>query len=100
MRWRKAVETEGQSLIDGLENLVTDLEANNGELVVRLADESAFELGGNIATTPGDVVYRNRMMELIQYKPVTETVHETPDRSVPALDQQVSTFSTSRRRTA
>ncbi|KIC16736.1 PHA/PHB synthase family protein [Leisingera sp. ANG-DT] len=74
----KAVETEGQSLIDGLENLVTDLEANNGELVVRLADESAFELGGNIATTPGDVVYRNRMMELIQYKPVTETVHETP----------------------
>ncbi|UWQ77797.1 class I poly(R)-hydroxyalkanoic acid synthase [Leisingera sp. S132] len=74
----KAVETEGQSLIDGLENLVTDLEANNGELVVRLADESAFELGGNIATTPGDVVYRNRMMELIQYKPATESVHETP----------------------
>ncbi|MDC0660702.1 class I poly(R)-hydroxyalkanoic acid synthase [Leisingera sp. SS27] len=74
----KAVETEGQSLIDGLENLVTDLEANNGELVVRLADESAFELGSNIATTPGDVVYRNRMMELIQYKPATETVHETP----------------------
>ncbi|KIC21688.1 PHA/PHB synthase family protein [Leisingera sp. ANG-Vp] len=74
----KAVETEGQSLIDGLENLVTDLEANNGELVVRLADESAFELGTNIATTPGDVVFRNRMMELIQYKPSTETVHETP----------------------
>ncbi|MEX0305050.1 MAG: PHA/PHB synthase family protein, partial [Leisingera sp.] len=74
----KAVETEGQSLIDGLENLVTDLEANNGELVVRLADESAFELGSNIATTPGDVVFRNRMMELIQYKPATETVHETP----------------------
>ncbi|WP_264210151.1 class I poly(R)-hydroxyalkanoic acid synthase [Leisingera thetidis] len=74
----KAVATEGQSLIDGLENLVTDLEANNGELVVRLADESAFELGSNIATTPGDVVYRNRMMELIQYKPTTETVHETP----------------------
>ncbi|EDZ45308.1 PHA/PHB synthase family protein [Leisingera daeponensis] len=74
----KAVETEGQSLIDGLENLVSDLEANNGELVVRLADESAFELGGNIATTPGDVIYRNRMMELIQYKPVTDTVHEIP----------------------
>lgn len=74
----KAVKTEGQSLIDGLENLVTDLEANNGELVVRLADESAFELGSNIATTRGDVVFRNRMMELIQYKPATETVHETP----------------------
>ena len=74
----KAVETEGQSLIKGLENLVSDLEANDGELVVKLADESAFELGGNIATTPGDVVYRNRLIELIQYKPVTETVHETP----------------------
>nr|WP_321253806.1 class I poly(R)-hydroxyalkanoic acid synthase [uncultured Ruegeria sp.] len=74
----KAIETDGQSLIQGLENLVADLEANDGELVVRLADESAFEIGGNIATTPGDVVFRNRMMELIQYKPSTETVHETP----------------------
>ncbi len=74
----KAVETEGQSLIDGLENLVADLEANDGELIVRLADETAFEIGRNIATTPGDVVFRNRMMELIQYKPTTETVHETP----------------------
>ncbi len=74
----KAVETEGQSLIQGLENLVADLEANDGEMVVKLADETAFEVGGNIATTPGEVVYRNRLMELIQYKPVTETVHETP----------------------
>ena len=75
---QKAVETDGQSLLQGLENLVADLEANDGELVVKLADESAFEVGGNLATTPGDVVYRNRMMELIQYKPATETVFETP----------------------
>ncbi len=74
----KALETEGQSLVDGLQNLVNDLEANNGELVVRLADESAFEIGGNIATSPGEVVFRNRMMEMIQYHPTTETVHETP----------------------
>ena len=74
----RAVETEGESLIKGLENLVADLEANDGELVVRLADESAFEIGGNIATTAGDVVYRNRIMELIQYKPATDTVYETP----------------------
>jgi len=74
----KALETDGQSLIDGLENLVADLEANDGELIVRLADETAFEIGRNIATTPGDVVFRNRMMELIQYRPTTETVHETP----------------------
>ena len=74
----KAVETDGESLIKGLENLIEDLEANNGELVVRLADEKAFELGGNIATTPGKVVFRNRMMELIQYEPATDKVYETP----------------------
>jgi polyhydroxyalkanoate synthase len=74
----KAVATEGESLVKGLENLIADLEANNGELVVRLADESAFELGGNIATTPGKVIYRNRMMELIQYEPATKQVYETP----------------------
>ncbi|MEL6464016.1 MAG: class I poly(R)-hydroxyalkanoic acid synthase [Pseudomonadota bacterium] len=74
----KAVATEGQSLIDGLENLISDLESNNGELIVKLADDKAFELGGNIATTPGKVVYRNRMMELIQYTPTTEKVHKTP----------------------
>ena len=74
----KAVATEGQSLIDGLENLVADLEANDGDLVVRLSDANAFELGVNIATAPGDVVYRNRMMELIQFRPTTEQVHETP----------------------
>ena len=74
----KAVETEGMSLVQGLENLISDLESNQGELVVKLADETAFELGRNIATTPGGVVYRNRMMELIQYDAVTEKVHQIP----------------------
>ena len=74
----RAIETEGQSLVQGLENLIHDLEANNGELVVKLADEEAFELGRNIATTPGSVVFRNRMMELIQYTPTTDEVHRTP----------------------
>jgi len=74
----RAVETEGESLLRGMENLIGDLEANNGELVVRLADEKAFELGQNIATTPGKVVFRNRMFELIQYTPTTKEVHKTP----------------------
>ena len=75
---QRAVDTEGESLIRGLENLIGDLEANKGEMIVRLADENAFELGVNIATTPGKVVFRNRMFELIQYTPTTETVHTTP----------------------
>lgn len=75
---QRALETEGESLINGLENLISDLEANNGELIVKLADEKAFELGVNIGTMPGKVVYRNRMFELIQYTPTTEKVHATP----------------------
>ena len=74
----KAVETQGQSLIDGLENLISDMEANEGELIVRLADEDAFSLGENIATTPGKVVFRNHMHELVQYAPSTKEVYDTP----------------------
>ncbi|MEI2687568.1 MAG: class I poly(R)-hydroxyalkanoic acid synthase [Cypionkella sp.] len=74
----KALETDGASLVKGLENLVADIEANDGEMLVTLADRDAFHLGQNIATTPGSVVFRNRMFELIQYTPTTETVHKTP----------------------
>jgi len=74
----RAVATDGESLVLGLENLVRDIEANSGELLVTLADPTAFHVGQNIATTPGSVIYRNRMLELIQYAPTTETVHATP----------------------
>ncbi len=73
-----AAETEGESLVAGLENLIADLEANGGDLVVTLADKKAFKLGEDLATTPGSVVFRNHMFELIQYAPSTEQVYETP----------------------
>ena len=74
----KAVATDGESLVQGLENLVHDIEATGGNLQVTLADREAFTVGKNIATTPGSVVFRNRMFELIQYTAATETVHQTP----------------------
>ena len=74
----KAVETDGESLVRGLENLVRDIEANHGDLGVTLSDPDAFELGVNIGTAPGKVVFRNRMIELIQYAPTTDKVRRVP----------------------
>ncbi|KIT18040.1 PHA/PHB synthase family protein [Jannaschia aquimarina] len=75
---KRAVETEGESLVKGLENLVRDIERNEGDWLVTLSDPDAFALGENIATTEGSVVYRNRMFELIQYAPTTEKVARKP----------------------
>ncbi|MGB3406545.1 MAG: class I poly(R)-hydroxyalkanoic acid synthase [Jannaschia sp.] len=75
---QRAVETEGDSLVKGLENLVRDIEANKGDWLVTLSDPEAFQVGGNIGTTDGSVIFRNRMFELIQYAPATDKVHATP----------------------
>lgn len=74
----KALETDGESLVKGLRNLVHDIEQNDGDLLVSLADTDAFTVGENIAATEGSVVFRNQMFELIQYKPTTTKVKETP----------------------
>ena len=74
----RAVATEGESLVRGLENLVADIEASHGDLVITLADREAFKVGVNIGTAEGGVVFRNHLFELIQYAPTTETVHKTP----------------------
>ena len=75
---RRAVESDGASLVRGLENLVRDIERNEGDWLVTLSDPDAFTLGENIATTPGAVIHRDRLFELIQYAPTTDTVHARP----------------------
>ena len=72
------VESHGENLINGLRNLLEDMERGDGKLDIKMTDADAFEVGKNVATTPGKVVFRNDLMELIQYTPTTEKVNKTP----------------------
>ncbi len=76
---RRAIETGGTSLTDGARNLLADLKAGRLSMV----DESAFAPGRNLALTPGKVVHRSKLIELIQYAPTTPTVHSVPLLIVP-----------------
>jgi polyhydroxyalkanoate synthase len=80
---RKTAETGGENLLKGLSNLLADLERGKGQLRIRMTDETKFKVGENIAVTPGKVVYRNDLMELIQYAPATETVLKRPLLIIP-----------------
>src|SRR6266542_3774413 len=71
---RRALETGGSSLADGARNLMRDLKQGR----LSMADTTAFAPGKNLAVTPGNVVHRNRLMELIQYEPQTTRVHQIP----------------------
>jgi polyhydroxyalkanoate synthase subunit PhaC len=73
---KRAVDTGGASLARGLENFLADLGANGG--LPAQVDRRGFAVGGNLAVTPGAVVYRNPVMELIQYRPSGERVHARP----------------------
>ncbi|CCH30667.1 Poly-hydroxyalkanoic acid synthase [Saccharothrix espanaensis DSM 44229] len=73
---RKAVRTRGRSLVQGLTNLLTDVRHNGG--LPSPVDRGAFTVGRDLATTRGRVVFRNHIMELIQYEPTTATVHTVP----------------------
>ncbi|HTY99268.1 MAG TPA: class I poly(R)-hydroxyalkanoic acid synthase [Rhodocyclaceae bacterium] len=76
---RKAIETQGESIRQGIENLVADLEKGR----ISMTDEAAFEVGRNLAVTPGAVVYENELMQLLQYSPLTDKVAARPLVMVP-----------------
>ena len=77
------LQSGGQNLLRGLENLLVDLERGNGRLSITMTDLKAFRPSDNIATTPGKIVYQNELMQLIQYRPSTQEVRRRPLLIVP-----------------
>jgi polyhydroxyalkanoate synthase len=75
---RKAVETQGASILKGAENFAADLARGGGQLAISQTEFERFKVGENVATAPGKVVFRNNLFELLQFSPTTETVHEIP----------------------
>ncbi|HEU5275282.1 MAG TPA: class I poly(R)-hydroxyalkanoic acid synthase [Xanthobacteraceae bacterium] len=80
---RTTLETNAQNLADGMRMLAEDIEAGDGTLRIRQSDSSMFEVGRNLAITPGKVIYQNELMQLIQYAPSTGEVLKRPLLIVP-----------------
>lgn len=80
---KATIDTRGRNLVRGFANLLRDLDEADGQLAFRMSDPDAFEVGKNLADTPGDVIYQNDLMQLIQYRPTTGTVHRRPLLVVP-----------------
>ena len=80
---RTTLAESGENLVRGLRMMAEDIAAGGGALRIRQSDASKFALGVNLAATPGKVVFRNDLMELIQYAPTTESVFKRPLLIVP-----------------
>ena len=80
---RVTAESGGENLLNGLKNLLQDMDEGKGRLKIRMTDEDAFEVGRNVATTPGQVVFQNDLMQLIQYEPSTKKVCKQPLLIIP-----------------
>jgi len=75
---RTSMETGGENLVKGLNNLLKDLERGKGQLQISQTDMEYFEVGRNVATAPGKVVYQNDIFQLLQFTPTTAKVYEKP----------------------
>src|SRR5215471_7818510 len=80
---RETLASKGDNLVRGMKMLAEDIESGRGTLRIRQSDPDNLQVGVNMATTPGKVIYQNDLMQLIQYSPSTETVLRTPLLIVP-----------------
>jgi polyhydroxyalkanoate synthase len=80
---RATIDSRGENLVSGLQNLLDDLERGKGNLAISMTDAAAFRLGDNVAASPGKVVFQTDLMQLIQYAPTTETVKARPLLIIP-----------------
>jgi polyhydroxyalkanoate synthase len=80
---RATIESRGENLLNGLKNLLDDLERGKGRLAIKMTDMEAFRIGENIAVTRGKVVYQNDLLQLVQYEPTTEKVKRRPLLIIP-----------------
>jgi len=81
---KATIDSNGQNLVNGLGNLLEDLERGKGKLRISMTDQNAFHVGKNLAITKGKVVYQNDLIQLIQYDPTTKDVYKTPLLVMPA----------------
>ncbi len=79
----ETIKTQGHNLIQGLQNLISDLEKSSSLFYISRTKDSAFQVGSNIACTPGTVILKNEIMELIYYTPTKQQVHEIPLLIIP-----------------
>ncbi len=79
----ETMKTGGENLVKGFQNLLEDLQRGDGDLNISTTNYEAFELGKNIATTKGSVIYQNELMQLIQYEAKTDKVNKTPLLIIP-----------------
>lgn len=75
---REAMQSRGESLVKGMENFAEDLARGGGQLAISQTDYGMFKIGENVATAPGKVVFQNDVLQLLQFAPTTEQVHEIP----------------------
>jgi polyhydroxyalkanoate synthase len=80
---RETLNSKGENLVRGLQNLLDDMERGEGQLKIRMTDHDAFDVGENLATTPGKVVFQNDLLQLLQFEPTTEKVFKRPLLIVP-----------------